>query len=375
MAIEGKILGLEETAKAKVIRNLGELANDLCSSFCCGGRLEQPEIVRINYKLKNGDLSDIALPGADEKDLSQLLAASSVASFGKGTENVVDLSYRDAFKLDPDVLTTSFELCNTSILSDIETSLVPNRSIRADFHKFNIYTGPNGHFKPHLDTPYSGEMFGSLVVCCPTSFTGGALVTRHLGQEVIFDWSSSFQGSAAVSQNIQWAAFFSDVEHEILPVTSGHRITLTYNLYYSEERPSTFPVVSPFYHYLQEALKNSSFMPEGGCLGFDCKHSYVFSTLNENQLLPSVLKGADYMIFQVAKTLGLNVTIKPAVEGWEHWYLLPEFPKIFGKARAPGLIYGQMMFINPLCQCLSLHRSPKKHLSTYLVVSPGVGPR
>ena len=25
--------------------------------------------------------------------------------------------------------------------------------------------------------------------------------------------------------------FFSDVEHEVLPVTQGHRITLTYNLY------------------------------------------------------------------------------------------------------------------------------------------------
>ena len=157
-------------------------------------------------------------------------------------------------------------------------------------------------------------------------------MTRHLGQEVIIDWSSSFQGSD--SPNIQWAAFFSDGEHEVLPVTSGHRITLTYNLYYAEERSSTFPIVSPFYRYLQEALKHSHFMPEGGCLGFDCKRSYVFTTLHDKQLLPSVLKGADYMIFQVAKTLGLNVTIKPAVEGWEHWYLLPEFPKIFSRSHS-----------------------------------------
>ena len=330
---ERTIPRLEETAKTTVVGNLGELANDLSSCFCCSGRLEQ-QIVRINYELKNGDLSDIALPGADENDLSQLLAASSVASFGKGTEDVVDLSYRDAFKLGPDKLSTSFGLSNTAILSDIETLLVPNRSIRAEFHKLNIYTGPNGHFKPHLDTPHSAEMFGSLVVCLPTQFTGGSLVTRHLGQEVIFDWSSSFQGSD--SQNIEWAAFFCDVEHEILPVKSGHRITLTYNLYYAEERPSTFPIVSPFYRYLQEALKQSHFMPEGGCLGFDCKHSYVFSTLNDEQLLPSVLKGADYMIFQVAKTLGLNVTIKPAGEIWANWYLLPEFPKIFGKSHAFG---------------------------------------
>ena len=85
-------------------------------------------------------------------------------------------------------------------------------------------------------------------------FSGGSLVPRHLGREVIFDWSSSFQGSHG--QNIQWAAFFSDVEHEILPVTSGHRITLTYNLYYEEERSSSIPVVSPFYNYLATRIKN-----------------------------------------------------------------------------------------------------------------------
>ena len=232
---ERKILGLAETANASVVRNLGELANDLSSSFCCGGRLEQ-QVTRINYKLNNGDLSAITLPGATEKDLSQLVAASSVASFGKGTEEVTDLSYRDAFKLDPEMLTTSFELSNTSILKKIEAVLVPNRSIRAEFHKLNIYTGPNGHFKPHLDTPRSGSMLGSLVVCFSSSFAGGALVTRHLGQEVIFDWALSFQGSNC----IQWAAFYCDVEHEILPVTSGHRITMTYNLCYAEERPPVY---------------------------------------------------------------------------------------------------------------------------------------
>ena len=298
---ERKIPGLVETANATVVRSLGELANNLSNSFCCGGRLEQ-QVVQINYKLNNGDLSTLTFPRATEKDLSQLVAASSVASFGKGTEEVTDLRYRDALKLDPEMLTTSFELSNTSILKKIEALLVPNRSIRAEFYKLNIYCGPNGHFKPHLDTPRSDSMLGSLVVCLPTSFAGGALVTRHLGQEVIFDWSPSFQASKC-KQSIQWAAFYCDVEHKILPVTSGHRITLTYNLYYAEGRPSVLPVVSPFYHYLQEALKNPFFMPEGGCLGFDCKHSYVFSTLNEPQCLPSVLNGADYLIFQVAKML------------------------------------------------------------------------
>lgn len=42
-----------------------------------------------------------------------------------------------------------------------------------------------------------------------------------------FDWGKS-------TQNIQFAAFYSDVEHEVLEVQSGHRVTLTYNLYAGE---------------------------------------------------------------------------------------------------------------------------------------------
>ena len=82
-----------------------------------------------------------------------------------------------------------------------------------------MYILPVGTFKPHVGTPRSADMFGSLVVCLPSKFTGGALVTRHQGRQVTFDWSSSTA--------TQWAAFYSDVEHEVLPVTSGHRITLT----------------------------------------------------------------------------------------------------------------------------------------------------
>ena len=56
-------------------------------------------------------------------------------------------------------------------------------SIRAERYKLNIYS-TGGHFKAHVDTPRSKEMFGSLVVCLPSQFTGGELVTRHQGRQV-----------------------------------------------------------------------------------------------------------------------------------------------------------------------------------------------
>ncbi len=42
-----------------------------------------------------------------------------------------------------------------------------------------------------------------------------------------FDWSSNDKADP----EIKWAAFYSDCEHEVHEVTSGHRVTLTYNLY------------------------------------------------------------------------------------------------------------------------------------------------
>lgn len=76
-----------------------------------------------------------------------------------------------------------------------------------------------------VDTPRGATQFGSLVVCLPYPHQGGQLRMAHQGQETICDWSAK-KGEA-----IKWAAFYSDCEHEVLEVISGHRITLTYNLY------------------------------------------------------------------------------------------------------------------------------------------------
>lgn len=64
------------------------------------------------------------------------------------------------------------------------------------------------------------------MVCLPSEHTGGQLVLRHQGREIVFDWSGE-KGKSS----IQWAAFYSDCEHEVLEVTSGQRVTLTYNLF------------------------------------------------------------------------------------------------------------------------------------------------
>ena len=186
---------LETVAHDNIVSNLGEIAESIGSNFCCGGMLDSPRTVKLAYSKKAGDsetAAPVVFPGASESDVQQLLDAASVASFGVGGKLVTDRSYRDAYKLDPDQFFTSFELCNTMIPNEITTLIVLDTPhLRCELYKLNIYTAPGGHFKAHVDTPRSEQMFGSLVVCLPTCFSCGALVTRHHQQEVKFDWSSS----------------------------------------------------------------------------------------------------------------------------------------------------------------------------------------
>ena len=69
-----------------------------------------------------------------------------------------------------------------------------------------------GFCKSHIDTPHADEMFESLVIWLPTQFTGGELIMYHHKQEI----RSSSAGTSL--RTLHWAAFFSDVEHEVLPV-------------------------------------------------------------------------------------------------------------------------------------------------------------
>ena len=225
----------------------------------------------------SGQWSSVEFPGVSEADMTKLLETCLVASYGYKGKNVIDKSYRNAFKLEPDNFITSFHVCSTPILQEITQSIVPTAvGLKAELYKLNIYA-PGGFFKAHVDTPRSEKMFGSLVVCLPTQFTGGELIVRHHKQEVKYDWSSTASDTLST---LHWAAFFSDIEHEVLPVSEGYRVTLTYNLsYHSQVKDSTFDVKTySFYKLLQATLSNPHFMCDGGVLGFNSHYSYVFDT-------------------------------------------------------------------------------------------------
>jgi hypothetical protein len=167
---------------------------------------------------------------------------------------------------------------------------------------------------------------------------GGALLVTHRGHTNTFDWSSASTADSETSTSpaqIKWAAFYSDCSHEVQPVVTGHRVTLTYNLYVSPHSvgslftlpPSVDAASYPLSAGAREMLSQNGFMPEGGTLGFYCTHQYAHATSTKaecnhqfgdtadfEQLMPYALKGVDAMLFQTFASLGVNVTVKPVID-------------------------------------------------------------
>ena len=85
-------------------------------------------------------------------------------------------------------------------------------------------------------------MIGSLVVVFPTPHEGGSLVLRHRGMEDTVDSGALLKDTQVPS--IAYAAFFSDVEHEVTPITSGYRITHLDEAYVLHRRE---PEVAPIF--------------------------------------------------------------------------------------------------------------------------------
>jgi hypothetical protein len=158
-------------------------------------------------------------------------------------------------------------------------------------------------------------MFGSLVVVFPTLHDGGALLLRHRGKKWTFDSGKAL--AAADQPSIGYVAFFSDIEHEVTPVISGHRVTLTYNLYFEDDgddsasnavsEPPSLPNKDEFREAFTTLLENPEFLADGGTLAFGLMHVYPIKKYLKH--VYKILKGSDAVVYQSLQALGYEPTL------------------------------------------------------------------
>ncbi|KAH7890155.1 hypothetical protein F5I97DRAFT_1801966 [Phlebopus sp. FC_14] len=285
--------------------------------YCSGTCLVPSDKFKLFYEVDSENTSKIDLLHATPADLDRLANACQPATFGRNKEAVYDESYRKALKLDTTAFAAHFDAESAGLVDIIRQELLEGendkREIMLELYKLNIY-GKGSFFKAHKDTPRRERMFGSLVVVFPIAHEGGEFVLRHGDKEWVVDFAKMLARS--LEPSVSYVAFYSDIEHEVFPVTSGHRVTLTYNLYFRSAKavtdvatPLPLPYESSFTDTLGRLISDPKFMPQGGFIGFGLRHEYPVSQDVDVDTLRTCLKGSDAAIARALDQLSLKWTL------------------------------------------------------------------
>ncbi|RAH68279.1 2OG-Fe(II) oxygenase [Aspergillus aculeatinus CBS 121060] len=163
-------------------------------------------------------MGPIYLP-LDESQARQMIEQAHQAPYGKGSETIIDTS----FELRRPNWNTFLE----RVVAGVARELDLDSTVHAELYKMLIYE-EGAMFKPHTDTEKAPGMVATLVIGLPSAHEGGEVVVNHRGQQKTFKLSNT---------QCSHASWYSDVVHEVLPVTSGYRWVLTYNLALDASQP------------------------------------------------------------------------------------------------------------------------------------------
>ena len=163
-----------------------------------------------------------------------ILEKSTPSSFGKGSETVLDPSYRSGREIYAKDIGMKGHGIEREALNRIRDFMFPGRKLDLKLYKLAVYeTG--GHFDWHMDSTHSDKHHGTLLLALNTSWEGGDLVLRRNGIETPMDLRPQEPGYFSGWTSLQAAAFFTDTEHRVEPVKSGIRIVLQYDIELEEE--------------------------------------------------------------------------------------------------------------------------------------------
>jgi hypothetical protein len=170
-----------------------------------------------------------------ELQAREIIRVAERAPYGRGEQTVVDTTVRKVWQVAPQKIRlsgTAWEETFKTILAQVAEGLgCQNVNVSAVLYKLLLYDA-GGFFVSHRDTEKTEGMFGTLVIVLPSLHSGGEVIVRHAGREVVLDLATK-----DVSQ-LNYAAFYADCEHAVRPVADGNRLCLIYNLIQRPDDPN-----------------------------------------------------------------------------------------------------------------------------------------
>ena len=213
--------------------------------------------------------TDTVLP-SNSDELLELCEESKYGDL-KTQETVLNHEVRKSYEIPGDRLELTEDCLEflESIKTSVSNDLYEGKNISFKLNKLNVYT-KGCHFSTHVDTP-KDNMVGTLVVECPSKYTGG---------EFIFNSSRRYTKD-------KWFAFYSDIPHSVNKVKSGCRVTITFYIQKEEDTIDNYnlyisPEVEEMGNLILTKLDNMS------RIGLLLSHKYSYSEFENG-----VYKGSD----------------------------------------------------------------------------------
>jgi predicted 2-oxoglutarate/Fe(II)-dependent dioxygenase YbiX len=245
--------------------------------FYATGRLDMHP-----FRLEVDGVGQIALPLLPVQ-AEQLIAVAEQAPYGRGGETLVDTDVRRTWQADAarvHIGGKRWEEDLGQIVQQTTNGLGVAGRVEAELYKLLIYDA-GSFFVPHRDTEKAAGMFATLVVVLPSPYAGGELIIRHKGREVRLELRHD------EPSEIAFAAFYADCRHEVLPIASGYRLALVYNLIRPEGEPlPRAPDRDSLQNTVTELLRGWHVRPHK--LVYPLEHAYT-----EAELGFQALKGTD----------------------------------------------------------------------------------
>ncbi|EAU82072.2 hypothetical protein CC1G_09674 [Coprinopsis cinerea okayama7 len=255
-------------------------------------------------------LGIIGLP-LNEREAKAIIASSKQAPFGKGKKTLVDKTIRNTWEIESDKVTFSNPKWTTWLEATVFKTVWDSLGVapyttrpRCELYKLLVY-------EKGSHTQKADGMFATVIVVLPSAFEGGEVILSHSGATETVDITAN---SAMETSILAW---YTDVMHEVRPITSGYRLALSYNLIHTSPnvpRP-VLPDMSDAAKRLQAVLRGwkeekypQSAMPSPPFFAYVLSHQYSGLNLSSGT---QGLKGADAHkaahLLPIAKELGFSV--------------------------------------------------------------------